>query len=108
MLAYLKYEQWIKPEIIPGLPLRWYGLMYLVAFGISYLLFVYQIRKRRIDIPSDDVVNFFFWIIIGLLIGARIFATLLFDPTHYYWRNPHRIFWPFEQMQGPALRKQST
>jgi phosphatidylglycerol---prolipoprotein diacylglyceryl transferase len=97
MPAYILYEQWIKPEIIPGLPFRWYGLMYLVAFAISYLLFNYQVKKRKLEASQDDVVNFFFWIIIGLLLGARIFATLFFDSSGYYWRNPHRIFWPFDE-----------
>jgi phosphatidylglycerol:prolipoprotein diacylglycerol transferase len=70
--------------------------MYLVAFAISYFFFVYQIRKRKLEISQDDIINFFFWVIIGLLIGARLFATLLFDSSGYYWRNPHRIFWPFD------------
>lgn len=96
MLAYLTYEQWIQPEIIPGLPFRWYGLMYLVAFAIAYGLFIYQVKKRSIEVSQDDIINFFFWVIIGLLIGARLFATLLFDGSGYYWRNPHRIFWPFD------------
>ena len=104
MLAYLRYEQWIKPEIIPGLPFRWYGLMYLVAFAISYFLFIYQVRKRKIEVSQDDIINFFFWIIVGLLIGARLFATLLFDSSGYYWRNPHKIFWPFnDQFQFIGL-----
>lgn len=95
MLAYLTYPEWIKPEIIPGLPLRWYGLMYLVAFGVAYLLFRVQIKQRKLDVDPDDILNFFFWGIIGLLIGARLFATLLFDPTHTYLRKPWLIFWPF-------------
>ncbi len=97
MPAYLNYQQWINPEIIPGLPFRWYGLMYLVAFAIAYGLFIYQIKRRKLDISTDDVVNFFFWCIVGLLIGARLFATLLFDSSGFYWRNPHRIFWPFDE-----------
>jgi phosphatidylglycerol:prolipoprotein diacylglycerol transferase len=69
--------------------------MYLVAFAISYLLFSYQIKQRKLDVEQDDILNFFFWGIIGLLIGARLFATLLFDPTHTYLRKPWLIFWPF-------------
>ena len=30
MLLYIPYPSWLKPEIIPGLPVRWYGLMYLI------------------------------------------------------------------------------
>lgn len=95
MLAYIEFPTWLRTEIIPGLPLRWYGLMYLVAFAVSYVLFVYQVRERKLEIESDTIVNFFFWAIIGLLIGARLFATLLFDPTGRYLRQPWLIFWPF-------------
>lgn len=95
MIAFLQFPKWLKPEIIPGLPLRWYGLMYLVAFLIAYLLFRWQIKDRQLDIKQDDVLSFFFWGIIGLLIGARLFATLFFDPTRLYLQKPWLIFWPF-------------
>lgn len=94
-MLYLQFPTWLRAEIIPGLPFRWYGLMYLVAFAIAYLMFMVQIRQRKLDIDSDTVLNFFFWGIIGLLVGARLFATLLFDPTHTYLRQPWLIFWPF-------------
>ncbi|RKX79550.1 MAG: prolipoprotein diacylglyceryl transferase [Spirochaetes bacterium] len=97
MLAYIYYPDWIKPEIIPGLPLRWYGLMYLVAFAITFYLFRYQVKEHKLDIKDDHVVNFFFWGIIGLLLGARIFAALIYDPTGRYIRNPLLIFWPFDE-----------
>ena len=42
MLAFLNFPTWLKPEIIPGLPIRWYGLMYLVAFSIAYFLMMKQ------------------------------------------------------------------
>ena len=96
MILHLPFPDWIRPEIIPGLPLRWYGLMYLVAFGIAYLLFRYQIKERGIKVEGDTVVNWFFWGILGLLIGARLFSTLLFDPTGVYIRKPWLIFWPFD------------
>jgi phosphatidylglycerol---prolipoprotein diacylglyceryl transferase len=95
MLGYLQFPEWVTPEIIPGLPLRWYGLMYLLAFLIAFLLFRWQIKDRELDVNKDDMMSFFFWGIIGLLIGARIFATLFFDPTHMYLKQPWLIFWPF-------------
>lgn len=71
--------------------------MYLVAFAVTYLLFRYQVKKRRLEVESDTVLTFFFWGIIGLLIGARIFATLFFSGTDLYWRRPWLIFWPFNE-----------
>ena len=97
LIAYVNYPKWLKPEIIPGLPLRWYGLMYLVAFAVAYLLFRYQVKEKKMGITNDEVMNFFFWLIIGLLLGARILATLVYDTTGRYRRNPLLIFWPFDE-----------
>ncbi len=97
VLAYIQYPSWIRPEIIPGLPLRWYGLMYLVAFVVAYFFFRYQVREKKLGVTNDEVMNYFFWIIIGLLIGARILATTVYDPTGRYLRRPWLIFWPFDE-----------
>jgi phosphatidylglycerol:prolipoprotein diacylglycerol transferase len=97
MLLYIPFPTWVSAEIIPGLPFRWYGLMYLVAFAITYALFLVQIRERKLDVDKEVVTNFFFWGIIGLLIGARLFSTLLFESTGLYWRKPWLIFWPFDR-----------
>ncbi len=96
-LAYLTFPAWLRPEIIKGLPLRWYGLMYLVAFAIAYFLFRFQVREKKLKISNDEVMNYFFWIIIGLLLGARIIATTVYDPTGRYLRRPWLIFWPFDE-----------
>lgn len=95
MLAYINYPSWINPIIIPGLPLHWYGLMYLLAFGTTYILFKYQVKKDKLEISDDDITNLFFWTILGLIIGARIFSTLVYDTSGVYWRKPWLIFWPF-------------
>ncbi len=103
MLAYINFPVWLKPEIIPGLPLRWYGLMYLVAFSIAYLLIMRQIKEKTADgskilkteFTEEDVINCFFWGIVGLLLGARILSATVYDPSHYYLTHPWMIFWPF-------------
>ena len=109
MFLTITYPSWISPEIIPGFPLlRWYGLMYIFAFATAFLLFRYQVRKgelekaegRGVAITDDDVVSFFTWGIFGLLIGARIFATLVYDTSGIYWQKPWLIFWPFGDTGG--------
>jgi phosphatidylglycerol:prolipoprotein diacylglycerol transferase len=97
MPASLQFPSWIHPEIIPGLPLRWYGLMYAVAFAIAWLLFRYESKRRRSPWSLEDAEAFFFWAIIGLIIGARIFGTLVYDPWGYYHSKPWLIFWPFDE-----------
>ena len=96
MIMYIPFPKWLKPEIIPGLPFRWYGLMYLVAFVLTYFLFIYQARRGKMNISNDQILNFFFWAIVGLLLGARLLAALVYDPTGIYLRKPWLIFWPFD------------
>jgi len=82
--------------------------MYLVAFGITYVLFRFQVKRESLEISDDDIVNIFFWTILGLLLGARLFAALVYDPTGYYLQKPWKIFWPFdEQMNLVGLQGMS-
>lgn len=104
MLLYIQYPQWLRSEIIPGLPIRWYGLMYLVAFTVTYLLFMYQVKREKLKVDREQVMNLFFWGIIGLLVGARLFATILFSGTDYYLRKPWLIFWPFHEGRFVGLQ----
>jgi phosphatidylglycerol---prolipoprotein diacylglyceryl transferase len=108
MMAFINYPEWINPVIIPGLPFHWYGMMYLLAFGTTYILFKYQIKKDSITMSDDDVVNLFFWTILGLILGARVFSTLVYDTSGIYWQKPWLIFWPFNsQMQMVGLQGMS-
>ncbi len=100
MLAYIPYPSWIHPDIVPGLPIRWYGLMYLVAFVVTYLLFLYQVRERKLQVERDLVLDMFFWGIIGLLVGARLFAVTIYDNNGFYLRHPLQIILPFSFQGG--------
>jgi phosphatidylglycerol:prolipoprotein diacylglycerol transferase len=107
VLSYIPYPTWIRPEIIPGLPIRWYGLMYLVAFLVTYLLFMFQLRERAtadgVPLAAKDkeaVLDMFFWAIIGLLVGARAFAVTIYDPSGYYLQHPLQIILPFAVIDG--------
>ena len=94
-MLFIYFPEWIKPEIIPGLPVRWYGLMYLLAFGVAYLLFRRQMKEESIEVSDDDVSNLFFYLILGLILGARLISALVYDTSGIYWRKPWLIFWPF-------------
>jgi phosphatidylglycerol:prolipoprotein diacylglycerol transferase len=91
----IDFPWWLKPEIISGLPFRWYGLMYIVAFGAAYLLYKRQVRERRFPMTEDELSGLFFWGILALILGARVFSTLVYEPGDIYRREPWLIFWPF-------------
>ncbi|MDR0554551.1 MAG: prolipoprotein diacylglyceryl transferase [Treponema sp.] len=95
MVLAVQFPRWLSPEIIPGLPIRWYGFMYIVAFGVAFLLYRKQVRERRFPMTEDELHGLFGWGIFALILGARIFATLIYDTSGDYQRQPWLIFWPF-------------
>lgn len=103
MILFTTFPTWITPNVIPGLPFRWYGLMYVFAFFTTYLLFRYQANHNEIKINSDDTQTLFLFSILFLLLGARLFSVLIYDGTSYYWTHPWLIFWPFENGQFVGL-----
>ncbi len=103
MLLYIPFPSWLKPEIIPGLPVRWYGLMYVFAFGAAFLAYRRQVKERNFPMSDDDLSSLFFWGILGLLLGARIFSTLIYETSDIYRRQPWLIFWPFRDGRFTGL-----
>lgn len=103
----VKFPAWLKPEVIPGLPVRWYGLMYIVAFSVAFLLFRKQVRERRFPMTDEQLSGLFFWGILGLLLGARLFATLVYETSDIYVRQPWLIFWPFRNGHFTGLQGMS-
>jgi len=94
----VNYPSFLKPEIIPGLPVRWYGLMYVFAFSTAFLLYKRQIKERNFPLRAEELSGLFTWGILGLLIGARLFACIVYEPagTNIYFRKPWLIFIPFQ------------
>ncbi|MDR0567874.1 MAG: prolipoprotein diacylglyceryl transferase [Spirochaetaceae bacterium] len=91
----IPFPKWLSPEVIPGLPIRWYSLMYIVAFGTAFLLYRAQVRERRFPMTEDELWGLFFWGILFLVIGARVFATIVYETGDIYRREPWLVFWPF-------------
>jgi phosphatidylglycerol:prolipoprotein diacylglycerol transferase len=104
MLGFIQFPSWIRPEVIPGLPVpRWYGIMYIVAIGITYLLFMHQLKRKELTPNRDLVLDMFFWGIVGLLLGARIFYVLVYDTSGEFLRRPWEIFIPISSMNGKIV-----
>lgn len=91
----------ITPYIIRFGPfqIRYYGLMYIVAFAVIYLLVMKRIRNEEYTISKDAVQNFFVWIIIGLMVGARIGYVLIYN-LDYYIKHPVEIMLPLSLSGG--------
>ena len=105
-LLYVNYPKWIHPEVFPGVPflgmIRWYGLMYVAAFLTAGLILrkLYKLgdlNEQNRKTTEDDLWGFMACGIVFLLIGARLFSTLFYDPSYKYLKAPWLIFWPFEK-----------
>ena len=83
----------INPTIVTIGPLqiRWYGVMYILAFLASYFLVKYQIRKKGLPIDINTVNDFFLFLIIGLIIGARL-GYVIFYNLPFYFSHPLKLF----------------
>jgi phosphatidylglycerol:prolipoprotein diacylglycerol transferase len=95
MLLSVDFPSWLKPEIIPGLPVRWYGLMYIFAFATAFLLYRRQVKERNFPMSEEQLYSLFTWGILGLLLGARLFSTIVYETSNIYRLQPWLIIWPF-------------
>jgi phosphatidylglycerol:prolipoprotein diacylglycerol transferase len=74
--------------------LQYYGLMYIVAFAITFFLVLYRIkRERRFEVTTDQVKDLTTYMILGLIVGARL-GYVLFYNFSYYLRHPLEIILP--------------
>lgn len=53
--------------------IRWYGLFYLLGFILLYLTMRYCVKKQIFDLDKKMIDDFIFYVILGMIIGARIF-----------------------------------
>jgi len=83
----------MSPEIVSIGPfaVRWYGVMYLAGFASSYALVAYQTKKKAPGLSKDFLDSLYTFIVLGLVIGARLGYVLFYNPS-FYIRNPLDIF----------------
>lgn len=83
----------LNPTILQlpfGLEIRWYGLMYVLAFLFTYWYIKQRIKTGKTKISEDDLDTVLFWGTIALIIGARLF-DVLYSPAEYF-AAPLKIF----------------
>ena len=87
----LNYITWnVDPEIfsIGSLSIRWYGLMFAMAFLSGYLVFTKALNIKRLDAEMLD--QLLIYVAIGVIAGARLGHCLFYEPS-YYLSNPVEI-----------------
>jgi len=89
---------WVHPEFDPvalalgPVAIRWYGLMYLVAFLSFMWLGRRRIRRdpQASGMTAKDLDDFLLWGVMGVVLGGRLGYVLFYKPA-YYATNPFEI-----------------
>lgn len=83
----------INPVAIEIGPLKvhWYGLMYLIAFALVWLLGRYRIKKGMLDITLKRFEDLIFYGVLGVILGGRLGYVLFYQPS-FYLTHPLEIF----------------
>lgn len=89
MLTHITWS--LDPSIFPGIQfMRWYGL----CWAIGLLLGLHFLRKGLDeDKESFDVDKLTVYLVLGILIGARLGHILFYEPQ-FYWQHPEALL-PF-------------
>jgi len=82
----------INPTLlrIGPLEIRYYGIIFVLGFIIAYFLIYHLAKKKDLKLTKDDVADFIFYLIIGTIMGARLFAVIFYN-LKYYLANPFEI-----------------
>lgn len=100
----MTYPEFLSPYVLgPSLPIRWYGLMYIVGIVCSMLILIYEEKKGLIVLKNKAVkknkkentvseggpMDMVFYAALGAVVGARIGYFLLYSPSSFL--NPWEI-----------------
>ena len=73
------------------LSVRWYGLMYLIAFVQFIVLGRYRIKTRTGLLTVEQLDDLLFYGVLGVIVGGRLGQVLFYEPG-YYLTHPLEIF----------------
>jgi len=88
----LKYPHFNPVAFQVGpLEVHWYGIMYLIAFLVSWYLLWYRAEKPHTPLERDQVSDLVLYAALGVLIGGRTGYMLFYDLPNFL-HNPLIIF----------------
>ncbi len=77
----------LNPTLLKLGPLevRWYGLVYVLGFLLGMWWLQRARKKGLIEMTSDEISDLLFYLILGVIIGARLFM-LFWNPSYYLFQ----------------------
>ncbi len=68
---------------IGPIEIRWYGFMYLLGFIAALFIIRSELKRKNGPIPVEQADDFLFYLIVGLLLGARFGYALFYNLPDY-------------------------
>ncbi|MDR3297189.1 MAG: prolipoprotein diacylglyceryl transferase [Prevotellaceae bacterium] len=89
MLSFITWN--FDPELFSLGPItvRYYGLLFALAFFCNYLIFVRFFKREKLPLPLLDSLTM--WAVISTIVGLRL-GHCFFYEADYYLDNPIEIF----------------
>jgi phosphatidylglycerol---prolipoprotein diacylglyceryl transferase len=63
--------------------IRWYGMMYIIAFGVVYLLSRYRIESEQLPFERSFVGDTLTWAMVGVVSGGRVGYILFYGMSSF-------------------------
>jgi len=97
MNFYQHLPEYINPIAfsVGALSVYWYSLMWIIAFGVVYLLLRWRVNKNEGDFDITFIQDVVANALIGALIGGRLGYVLFYD-LGYYLAHPLQIISPYD------------
>jgi phosphatidylglycerol:prolipoprotein diacylglycerol transferase len=77
------------------LQFRWYGLMYVLGFILSYFIIRSEVRRRKLELDNEGIADLIFFAAAGVVLGGRLGYVLFYDLASYL-AKPLKIFYLWE------------
>jgi phosphatidylglycerol:prolipoprotein diacylglycerol transferase len=91
-----------------SIPIHWYGMMYVLALLSALGVAKWMLKKDSIAISKEQLEDYFIWVEIGVILGARLGYIIFYDThTSYYLTHPWQIFNPFMDGEFVGIRGMS-
>ncbi len=85
----------ISPIFLSIGPLKiyYYSLVYILGFILTIIFLQY--KRKQLRLTKDQVYDLAFYLMLGVIIGSRLYHVLVWEPS-YYLANPLKIFFLWE------------
>lgn len=80
---------------IGPIAIHWYGILYALGVLVVYFYARHEIKAGRFKTTLEHFDSFFIWAVIAMVVGARLFEVIFYNPG-YYLANPLKIIFVWE------------